>query len=303
MDKGAGELISSECGGCVGSMDNGDEMELADSGVQGKSLNAKKMNRPIVSRSFSDPIKQMGPGLVDYSCIDIVGPYSMKLSNHKSAEARRIFRLSTSEAHLHAEEKVTDIEDFPSTMFEAALERGVLGDPPVAIAKCKWNSFGGSEQRFSRHKNINERLKSKNKRHPVFLPERRLHLFGQSTIGVDVTSAAPPPIIQDEICNESTQPKKCFVAENVLKQHIAVDISSGHPYIIPLPSLCDACDYCEDTCELEDCRDCSMKREKAKFHQPCSQTARMFSMCQVRRHNRTGTAWLVCSSRVYDCTL
>ncbi len=113
----------------------------------------------------------------------------------------------------------------------------------------------------------------------------------------------PIPSFEMRYNEPPDQAEESFVSENVLKNRITVDPSSGVPYIIPFPSVCDACEYCEDTCELEDCRDCLIKKEKSEYHQCYDQTLREFSTCWVRRHNRTGSAWLVCDNRIYDCTL
>jgi cytochrome b involved in lipid metabolism len=80
---------------------------------------------------------------------------------------------------------------------------------------------------------------------------------------------------------------------------IAVDATSGSPYIVPQAEQCDACSCCDDVCELSECEGCASKR--AQQQQPSAQRIR-FTMCEVRRHNTTGSAWLLCGDTVYDVT-
>jgi cytochrome b involved in lipid metabolism len=79
---------------------------------------------------------------------------------------------------------------------------------------------------------------------------------------------------------------------------IAVDATSGSPYIVPQAEQCDACSCCDDVCELSECEGCASKRAQ---QQPSAQRIR-FTLCEVRRHNTTGSAWLLCGDTVYDVT-
>lgn len=43
-------------------------------------------------------------------------------------------------------------------------------------------------------------------------------------------------------------------------QRIAVDPDSGHSYFVERPTVCDACPYCEDVCEVAWCNGCDERR-------------------------------------------
>lgn len=43
-------------------------------------------------------------------------------------------------------------------------------------------------------------------------------------------------------------------------QRIAVDPDSGHSYFVERPTVCDACPYCEDVCEVAWCNGCDEQR-------------------------------------------
>ncbi len=294
MEKGEEVMIGSEGGGCVDYRDNeGEEVTLVDGAVMDKKLDASKMSMPRVrvQRAYS------------WTSNCIVAPYSMKPSSSSRILWTKKRHITWSQATLHFKEEVTDIESLPSNILKDALERRLYNDGSWAIAPCKLTLPRGSEHRPSRHKGGFDRPKLRHNKFSKSLPEGHF-LRDQPTAGGYITSDIPLPIIRDEVYNEPPdQPEESFVSENVLKNHITVDPSSGVPYIIPLPSVCDACEFCEDTCELEDCRDCWIKQEKSEYHQRCDQTLREFSTCQVRRHNRTGSTWLVCDNRIYDCTL
>jgi cytochrome b involved in lipid metabolism len=95
---------------------------------------------------------------------------------------------------------------------------------------------------------------------------------------------------------QQTQPQQQSSCEPSTR--IAVDAMSGSPYIVPQAEQCDACCCCDDVCELSECEGCASKRAQ---QQPSAQRTR-FTMCEVRRHNTTGSAWLLCSDTVYDVT-
>lgn len=87
---------------------------------------------------------------------------------------------------------------------------------------------------------------------------------------------------------------------------------------------CDACPFCNDTCENQSCRTCSGKRIAADAKNeaqrqlnvgsspPCSsyydgnrrynKDYRRYTICQVRRHNSKNSAWLVADGCIYDAT-
>eukprot|EP00594_Rhizosolenia_setigera_P006494 CAMPEP_0178949934 /NCGR_PEP_ID=MMETSP0789-20121207/6348_1 /TAXON_ID=3005 /ORGANISM="Rhizosolenia setigera, Strain CCMP 1694" /LENGTH=228 /DNA_ID=CAMNT_0020630555 /DNA_START=51 /DNA_END=737 /DNA_ORIENTATION=+ len=75
---------------------------------------------------------------------------------------------------------------------------------------------------------------------------------------------------------------------------------------------CDACSYCDDVCELRDCKSCQEKRRRIKeensndsHHSGLSRTnnsRKYYTMCQVRRHNNMKSAWLIAGDSIYDAT-
>lgn len=52
--------------------------------------------------------------------------------------------------------------------------------------------------------------------------------------------------------------KSCLSAEAA--QRIAVDPDSGHSYIVERSTVCDACPYCDDVCEVAWCSGCDERR-------------------------------------------
>jgi len=86
---------------------------------------------------------------------------------------------------------------------------------------------------------------------------------------------------------------------------------------------CDACLYCNDTCSNVDCIACHKKRNTAladspgpetswlmgalssicpKIDSPDNDHSRTYTMCQVRRHNRPDSAWILVGRDIYDAT-
>lgn len=47
-------------------------------------------------------------------------------------------------------------------------------------------------------------------------------------------------------------------------QRIAVDPDSGHSYFVERPTVCDACPYCDDVCEVAWCHGCDERRSQLK---------------------------------------
>eukprot|EP00611_Tribonema_gayanum_P029862 TRINITY_DN8132_c0_g1_i1.p1 TRINITY_DN8132_c0_g1~~TRINITY_DN8132_c0_g1_i1.p1 ORF type:complete len:196 (+),score=2.15 TRINITY_DN8132_c0_g1_i1:237-824(+) len=82
---------------------------------------------------------------------------------------------------------------------------------------------------------------------------------------------------------------------------VGVD-DAGIPYIIPSPTECDACPCCADVCELPACRSCKEKRQRLHSERWQACTTTTFTQCQVRRHNHTGSAWIVSGGLVFDIT-
>lgn len=73
-------------------------------------------------------------------------------------------------------------------------------------------------------------------------------------------------------------------------------------------ALCDACVFCEDTCDNPDCTSCSKKAERqqpSETEKPfpfCDSSERTFTRCQLRRHCTEESAWLLCGNIIYDAT-
>jgi cytochrome b involved in lipid metabolism len=84
---------------------------------------------------------------------------------------------------------------------------------------------------------------------------------------------------------------------------------------------CDACSHCSDVCNNPNCTGCCMKRQKLHSHKggassslspcrssfPCQpttspHTTKEYSMCEIRRHNHEGSAWLRMGDHIYDAT-
>jgi hypothetical protein len=72
-------------------------------------------------------------------------------------------------------------------------------------------------------------------------------------------------------------------------------------------SGCDACSDCPDTCGQPQCLPCTYKAKEAE-HSCCpavrgkDDKTGSYTMCQVRRHNHTESAWLVAGDTIYDVT-
>lgn len=60
---------------------------------------------------------------------------------------------------------------------------------------------------------------------------------------------------------ESTAADSSFSAEDAA-QRIAVDPDTGHSYFIERSTVCDACPYCDDVCEVAGCAGCDDRRSQ-----------------------------------------
>mmetsp|Transcript_32455 Transcript_32455/g.48044 ORF Transcript_32455/g.48044 Transcript_32455/m.48044 type:complete len:183 (-) Transcript_32455:259-807(-) len=76
--------------------------------------------------------------------------------------------------------------------------------------------------------------------------------------------------------------------------------------IIENPS-CDACIHCADHCDDINCEQCSRKKAASSlsnhaniFGSPEGET--YYTMCQLRRHDNTDSAWLTVGDTIYDAT-
>jgi cytochrome b involved in lipid metabolism len=99
------------------------------------------------------------------------------------------------------------------------------------------------------------------------------------------------------------------------------------PGLIPICSTCDACPFCLDVCANPDCTKCARKNKfhnekrsqditptvetspnmvsafcRFKGNQKVDHEERFITPCQLKRHNRLDSAWLVCGSDIYDAT-
>ena len=98
---------------------------------------------------------------------------------------------------------------------------------------------------------------------------------------------------------------------------LAVDVSSSSPATHGEMSGCDACQYCVDTCDgVGSCVTCQ-KNHNASHHQPLgsqicwlvdalsglySSSESTYTMCQLKRHNHAGSAWILVGRTIYDVT-
>jgi len=82
-------------------------------------------------------------------------------------------------------------------------------------------------------------------------------------------------------------------------------------------SDCDACPFCKDVCLNDECRTCIKKTKLMNERRRCSSTDpfRLFpghprtneeevyiTPCELKRHNTSDSAWLLCGEIVYDAT-
>ncbi|CAM9666513.1 unnamed protein product [Ectocarpus sp. 12 AP-2014] len=124
-------------------------------------------------------------------------------------------------------------------------------------------------------------------------------------------------------------------------QRIAVDPDSGRSYFVERSTVCDACPYCEDTCEVAWCNGCDETRmhleeaygkimlsaaevpgagarhgggetgadngggSRLKLAPVLSRRyprKSSYTLCEVRRRKITGACWVVSQGSVYDVT-
>lgn len=79
--------------------------------------------------------------------------------------------------------------------------------------------------------------------------------------------------------------------------------ATGHHHLsTALPSVCDACPHCDDTCGNADCGRCAVKLMRRRQTCCCITDEREYTMCQVRRHGHESSAWLVAGDYIYDAT-
>ncbi|CAN0003507.1 unnamed protein product [Scytosiphon promiscuus] len=116
-------------------------------------------------------------------------------------------------------------------------------------------------------------------------------------------------------------------------QRIAVDPDSGRSYFVDRSTVCDACGYCDDTCEVAWCNGCDERRLNLEdAYGPIMLSAleggaaagtgladgggsklapvlarryprkSSYTLCEVRRRKVTGACWIVSQGSVYDVT-
>jgi len=80
--------------------------------------------------------------------------------------------------------------------------------------------------------------------------------------------------------------------------------------------ICDACGFCEDSCQNPSCQACSHKLKIMKDNDCANKShgllkifdfnnenkRNFYTMCQVRRHNHSDSAWLLVGNNIYDVT-
>jgi hypothetical protein len=85
--------------------------------------------------------------------------------------------------------------------------------------------------------------------------------------------------------------------EPVPLDRIIVD-SSGDLLALEPPVICDACQFCEDTCEVADCSGCQGKRQDLAWQAERRGPRTGFTMCEIRRHRTLGSCWIVAKGQV-----
>jgi cytochrome b involved in lipid metabolism len=72
----------------------------------------------------------------------------------------------------------------------------------------------------------------------------------------------------------------------------------------PTKLSCDACPHCDDCCGEPDCLTCDVVCQVGSTTCPSwgGSNQRVYTTCQVRRHNHEGSAWLVAGDMIYDAT-
>ena len=120
------------------------------------------------------------------------------------------------------------------------------------------------------------------------------------------------------------------VALSVVDEGAALATLSVEPTLASEIGECDACQYCNDTCDnVDSCISCQKKRnamhieccrepEKSNWFMGalsriCPPTSdsnnnsdntnnRTYTMCELRRHNHADSAWILVGNTIYDAT-
>jgi cytochrome b involved in lipid metabolism len=90
-------------------------------------------------------------------------------------------------------------------------------------------------------------------------------------------------------------------AADIRRHYIGKD---GKLHVDELPTHCDACPCCYDTCGVEGCVACAAKLrdEWRVLNRSPSPRERRITSCQVRRNRTISSCWLVLDDQVIDCT-
>lgn len=95
--------------------------------------------------------------------------------------------------------------------------------------------------------------------------------------------------------NDSTKPKVDWRDLSAAVQRNIVCNSDGRLQKVMPSAVCDACPHCSDTCQLDECEACSLKRMGITADQ-------CYTICQTRRNRNLACCWIVVDAIIYDAT-
>ncbi|CAM9666676.1 unnamed protein product, partial [Discosporangium mesarthrocarpum] len=139
-------------------------------------------------------------------------------------------------------------------------------------------------------------------------------------------------VSQGDECDEGGNGGEALPHQD-LALRIAVDRETAQSYFVDWPTVCDECPFCDDLCEVWSCKRCNDKRKQLEHEygplmppsllrsssteaedHPCMEreapatlrwrfaNKRVYTLCEVRRRNLSGSCWVVCKNSVYDVT-
>lgn len=80
-------------------------------------------------------------------------------------------------------------------------------------------------------------------------------------------------------------------------------VAANYVDSVPVATICDSCQYCNDACEVPNCTNCQSKTSNCVRSSNNQRHQRCFTMCQIRRHNSIeNSVWIVADDTVYDVT-
>lgn len=112
----------------------------------------------------------------------------------------------------------------------------------------------------------------------------------------------------------------------ITDEDLLLELRQPQTSLCTVLETCDACLYCNDRCGKENCSSCANKSDADKQNEltlsnlsPCIKLAsapfnktfapslkvsgkHYYTMCEVRRHNNIGSAWIVVGNNIYDAT-